>query len=101
MPNSPEQTATLAAIAAEHGGIPDWYKGHVMKRDGRIVPLTDPAERHRSGDADCLCVEQGDDPAPDVVFVKDTDGKNTDEVAERKAKPNVSAFDEQPTIALS
>lgn len=94
---SSEQTRTLAAMKSENGGdVSHHYKGHVLKRDGRIVPLADPSERHRSGDPDCLCIEQDDDPADALTFAKDEKGDDIE--ASREKQPNASAFVEELTV---
>lgn len=95
---SDAQTRTLAAMRAENGGdVSHHFRGMVMKRDGRIVSLSDPSERHRSGDPDCLCIEQDDDPADVVAFAKDETGKDTAEVASREKQPNDSDLQEVAT----
>lgn len=68
-----------------------FYSGYVLKRDGRLAPISDPEERHRTAkDSTSVCVETEDDPEDAVSFVKDEEGKDVE--SSRAKQANVSEF---------
>ena len=93
----------------EHGGIPSWYANHVMTRDARIIPCSDPTYREREGDPTCLNIETADDPPVKVEQVKVSDavpadpnkgigGSEAQFEEKRTILPNDSPLQAEPTI---